>query len=86
MTNPTLNENVAPLSLGELQAKVHIMEARVASLIAFATAVVDSHPQKDILRTRWAKELDPALGYFATPGAVHKFHGSFLPEWVETHK
>lgn len=86
MTNPTPTETVPPMSLGELQAKVHLMEARVASLIAFATAVVDSHPQKDILRTRWAMEVDPALAYFASLGPVHKYHGSFLPQWVETHK
>lgn len=85
MTNPTPNETVAPLSLGELQAKVHLMEARVASLIAFTVAVVESHPQKDILMTRWMNAVEPTLIQFSTLGPVHRYHGGFVPGWVEKH-
>lgn len=84
MTNPTA-ETVAPLTLAELQTKVHEMEARVASLIAFTAAVVESHPQKDILVTRWMNEVDPSLTQFATLGPVHQYHGGFVPGWVQKH-
>lgn len=85
MSDPTLNETVPPLTLAELQAKVHYMEATVASLIAFTAAVVESHPQKDILMTRWVNAVEPSLIQFATLGPVHQHQGGFVPGWVEKH-
>lgn len=80
MTTPT------PLTLGELQAKVQLQEARIASLIAFASAVVESHPHKDVLLTRWANEIGPSLEQFGTLDNFPIEMASFIPLWVETHK
>ena len=70
--------------IGNLKARVMILESHVAALAAFACAMLDSHPQRDVIETRWGKHLGPALHRFgdidagATPAAG-------LVEWVSGH-
>lgn len=70
--------------IGELKAKCLILESRVAALSAFACAVLQSNPQRDIIQTQWAKHLGPALDKIG-PGLGDnptKFAAS-VPAWVQ---
>jgi hypothetical protein len=78
-----LNEDIYR-DIGKLKAKCEILEARVASLTAFTCALIESHPSKDVLLTKWANNLGPALHEIG-PGlgeAVNKIAAS-VPGWVQ---
>ena len=70
--------------LGELQARCHLLEARVAALTAFACAMLESNPRRDELLTRWSNLLGPALEQFSSLDEISITHGSFIPTWVDT--
>lgn len=50
--------------LDDLEKRCLELEARTAALTAFATAVLESHPQRDAMETRWVNQLGPALHEF----------------------
>ena len=61
MTNQRLND---------LEKRCMVLESQVASIAAFACAMLDGHPQKDVIQTRWGNHLGPAmLGLLKTTGS-----------------
>lgn len=69
-------------SIGELKARCAALEARVASLAAFAAAMLEAHPRRDELQTRWANHLGPAIGQFSELREPEETFGSAIPGWV----
>jgi hypothetical protein len=49
----------AHAEIGELKARCMILESRMSALAAFACALLQSHPSRDIIQTQWANTLAP---------------------------
>lgn len=69
-----------------LTARNRMLEMRVAALVAFASAVVQESANKDVLFTRWGKELKPAVEAFAELDDQWNDYAARVPFWVQVHK
>ena len=80
-----IEENIYK-DIGALKAKCDALNARVTALTAFACAVLESHPAKDILLTQWADNLGPAMNEIG-PGLDESLTkiASGVPGWVQGH-
>ncbi len=73
----------AHAEIGALAARCDILAARVAALTAFACALMETHPKRDELSTRWANNLGPALESLATLNDDGIQFGATIPAWVD---
>ena len=69
--------------IGELKARCIILESRVASLTAFAAALLKDHLARDQIQTRWADYLGPAIEQIGPGlGKDEISFASSVPGWV----
>lgn len=71
--------------LGELKAKITLQESRIAALVAIACSLLEGHPQRDVVETRWSKNLGPALQRFGQLDDEGIKAASGLAGWVSGH-
>lgn len=75
----------AQQKIGDLKARCDILEARVAALIAFTAAILQDHPRRDLLQTRWANAIGPALLQIGPGlGDLAQNQSTAVPGWA-TH-
>ncbi len=72
--------------IGDLQARCTALEARLASLTAFSAAMLEFHPQRDVLLTKWATLQAAALEQFAALDEFSIQQCALIPAWVDHHK
>lgn len=76
-----------PTTIDYLEQRLSILEVRMASIIAFAAASVETNAsKKDEIFTRWSNDIAPALKEFASLKQELLEYAVHVPYWTQTHK
>lgn len=71
--------------IGTLKARCMILESQMAALTAFTCAILETHPRRDEMQTRWSKHLGPALERFSSLSEDQTAACVSIPAWVAGH-